>query len=175
MPLQPLLDYAAPEITRGQGSSSRTSTDIFSLACVAYHLITRRSLLQCNNNLRTVRLLLFSISCYTAFLNLRLRFSDQLLFCSSAYSHDSHFFELCRSIQATLHIFRAKASPIYHRNLCKTYVGCSILTSLGGLVLWILQVCYHKLLLFPFFLEVALHKLLIPVMSRRRRVKCLHL
>ncbi|CAM6090431.1 unnamed protein product [Calypogeia fissa] len=53
MPLQPLLEYAAPEITRGQGSSPRTSTDIFSLACVAYHLLTQRSLLQCNNNLRT--------------------------------------------------------------------------------------------------------------------------
>lgn len=54
MPLQPLLEYVAPEITRGQGSSPRTSTDIFSLACVAYHLLTQRSLLQCNNNLRTV-------------------------------------------------------------------------------------------------------------------------
>ncbi|KAL2651313.1 hypothetical protein R1flu_019441 [Riccia fluitans] len=52
MPLQPLLEYAAPELTR-QGSAPRPSTDVFGLACVAFHLLTQRSLLQCNNNLRT--------------------------------------------------------------------------------------------------------------------------
>ncbi|KAG6553544.1 hypothetical protein Mapa_004457 [Marchantia paleacea] len=52
MPLQPLLEYAAPELSR-PGSAARTSTDVFGLACVAFHLITQRSLLQCNNNLRT--------------------------------------------------------------------------------------------------------------------------
>lgn len=56
MPLQPPLDYTAPELTRKVASGPHTTTDIFSLALLAYHLLSRKPLLQCNNNLQTVRL-----------------------------------------------------------------------------------------------------------------------
>lgn len=55
MPLQPPLDYTAPELTRKVAGGPRTTTDIFSLALLAYHLLSRKPLLQCNNNLQTVR------------------------------------------------------------------------------------------------------------------------
>lgn len=54
MPLQPPLDYTAPELTRKTSSGPHPSTDIFSLALLAHHLLTHQSLLQCNNNLQTV-------------------------------------------------------------------------------------------------------------------------
>ncbi|KAG0559084.1 hypothetical protein KC19_10G077800 [Ceratodon purpureus] len=53
MPLQPPLDYTAPELTRKGTGGPVASTDIFSLALLAYHLISRQSLLQCSNNLQT--------------------------------------------------------------------------------------------------------------------------
>lgn len=55
MPLQPPLDYTAPELTRKVAGGPRTTTDIFSLALLAYHLLSHKPLLQCNNNLQTVR------------------------------------------------------------------------------------------------------------------------
>lgn len=54
MPLQPPLDYTAPELTRKGAGGPVASSDVFSLALLAYHLISRQSLLQCNNNLQTV-------------------------------------------------------------------------------------------------------------------------
>lgn len=54
MPLHPPLDYTAPELTRKSNTGPSASTDIFSLALLAYHLLSRQSLLQCKNNLRTV-------------------------------------------------------------------------------------------------------------------------
>jgi SCY1-like protein 2 len=53
MPLHPPLDYTAPELTRKSNTGPSASTDIFSLALLAYHLLSRQSLLQCKNNLRT--------------------------------------------------------------------------------------------------------------------------
>ncbi|KAJ7546397.1 hypothetical protein O6H91_08G038400 [Diphasiastrum complanatum] len=52
MPLQPYLNYTAPELTRSQGTT-RTTSDMFSLACLSYHLLARKPLIQCKNNLRT--------------------------------------------------------------------------------------------------------------------------
>ncbi|CAI5517116.1 unnamed protein product [Closterium sp. Naga37s-1] len=63
LPLQPLLDYVAPELTRrptinrSSAAASRdalASVDVFSLALLAFQLIARRRLVHANNNLRTV-------------------------------------------------------------------------------------------------------------------------
>lgn len=54
LPLQPPLDYTAPELTRKGAGGPFASTDIFSLALLAFHLLSRHSLLKCNNNLQTV-------------------------------------------------------------------------------------------------------------------------
>ncbi|CAI5490999.1 unnamed protein product, partial [Closterium sp. Naga37s-1] len=62
LPLQPLLDYVAPELTRrptinrSSAAASRdalASVDVFSLALLAFQLIARRRLVHANNNLRT--------------------------------------------------------------------------------------------------------------------------
>ncbi|KOM49311.1 hypothetical protein LR48_Vigan08g013800 [Vigna angularis] len=52
LPLQPSLNYTAPELVRSTGSSAGSSSDIFSLGCLAYHLITRKSLFDCHNNVK---------------------------------------------------------------------------------------------------------------------------
>ncbi|GJP63136.1 hypothetical protein CLOP_g20211 [Closterium sp. NIES-67] len=62
LPLQPLLDYVAPELTRratinrastSASKDARASVDVFSLALLAFQLIARRRLIHANNNLRT--------------------------------------------------------------------------------------------------------------------------
>ncbi|KAH9310107.1 hypothetical protein KI387_038018, partial [Taxus chinensis] len=53
VPLQPSLNYTAPELVRSKISNVSCSSDVFSLGCIAYHLIARRPLLDCNNNART--------------------------------------------------------------------------------------------------------------------------
>ncbi|KAH7307548.1 hypothetical protein KP509_22G064800 [Ceratopteris richardii] len=53
LPLQPPLNYTAPELTRSGASFTRASSDIFSLGCLAFHLLARRPLIDCKNNLRT--------------------------------------------------------------------------------------------------------------------------
>ncbi|KAL3324436.1 hypothetical protein AABB24_038538 [Solanum stoloniferum] len=52
IPLQPSLDYTAPELVRSKTSSVGCSSDIFSFGCLAYHLITRKPLLDCHNNVK---------------------------------------------------------------------------------------------------------------------------
>eukprot|EP01018_Ginkgo_biloba_P000863 Gb_28329 [translate_table: standard] len=53
VPLQPSLNYTAPELVQRKMSTASCSSDIFSLGCLAYHLLARRPLLDCNNNART--------------------------------------------------------------------------------------------------------------------------
>ncbi|XVF29813.1 hypothetical protein REPUB_Repub16aG0003400 [Reevesia pubescens] len=52
MPLQPSLNYTAPELVRSKASSAGCSSDIFSFGCLAYHLIARKPLFDCNNNVK---------------------------------------------------------------------------------------------------------------------------
>ncbi|KAH0463244.1 hypothetical protein IEQ34_007826 [Dendrobium chrysotoxum] len=52
LPLQPSLNYTAPELVRSQSSTLGSSADIFSFACLAYHLIARKPLLDCHNNVK---------------------------------------------------------------------------------------------------------------------------
>lgn len=52
VPLQPSLDYTAPELVRSKTPTVSCASDIFSLGCLAYHLLARRPLLECNNNAR---------------------------------------------------------------------------------------------------------------------------
>ncbi|EPS68984.1 hypothetical protein M569_05783, partial [Genlisea aurea] len=52
LPLQPSINYAAPELVRRKASSVGSACDIFSLGCLAYHLIARKPLLNCNNNVK---------------------------------------------------------------------------------------------------------------------------
>lgn len=52
LPLQPSLNYTAPELVRSNAPSTGWSSDIFSLGCVAYHLIARKSLFDCHNNVK---------------------------------------------------------------------------------------------------------------------------
>ncbi|KAK5813919.1 hypothetical protein PVK06_029370 [Gossypium arboreum] len=53
MPLQPSLNYTAPELVRSKASSAGCSSDIFSFGCLAYHLIARKPLFACHNNVKT--------------------------------------------------------------------------------------------------------------------------
>eukprot|EP00250_Pteridium_aquilinum_P016453 c23109_g2_i1 orf=408-3092(+) len=53
LPLQPPLNYIAPELTRSGASFARTSSDIFSLGCLAYHLLALHPLVDSKNNLKT--------------------------------------------------------------------------------------------------------------------------
>ncbi|XP_059629710.1 SCY1-like protein 2 A [Cornus florida] len=52
LPLQPSLDYTAPELVRSKASSVGCFTDIFSFGCIAYHLIARKPLFDCHNNVK---------------------------------------------------------------------------------------------------------------------------
>ncbi|KAK9748953.1 hypothetical protein RND81_02G092400 [Saponaria officinalis] len=52
LPLQPSLNYTAPELVRNKDSSGGCSSDIFSFGCLAYHLIARKPLLDCQNNVK---------------------------------------------------------------------------------------------------------------------------
>ncbi|KAF7824946.1 SCY1-like protein 2 [Senna tora] len=52
LPLQPSLNYTAPELVKSTASSAGWSSDIFSFGCVAYHLIARKPLFDCHNNVK---------------------------------------------------------------------------------------------------------------------------
>ncbi|KAG4969148.1 hypothetical protein JHK87_034799 [Glycine soja] len=52
LPLQPSLNYTAPELVRSTLSSAGCSSDIFSIGCLAYHLIARKPLFDCHNNVK---------------------------------------------------------------------------------------------------------------------------
>ncbi|KAI5311668.1 hypothetical protein L3X38_040841 [Prunus dulcis] len=52
LPLQPSLNYTAPELARSKESSTGCSSDIFSFGCLAYHLISHKPLLDCHNNVK---------------------------------------------------------------------------------------------------------------------------
>lgn len=54
MPLQPSLNYTAPELIRSKSPSAGCSSDIFSFGCLAYHLIARKPLFDCHNNVKMV-------------------------------------------------------------------------------------------------------------------------
>ncbi|TXG53484.1 hypothetical protein EZV62_022653 [Acer yangbiense] len=52
LPLQPSLNYTAPELVRSKTSSAGSFSDIFSFGCLAYHLIARKPLFDCHNNVK---------------------------------------------------------------------------------------------------------------------------
>ncbi|KAE9592685.1 hypothetical protein Lal_00029209 [Lupinus albus] len=52
LPVQPSLNYTAPELVRSAASSAGPSSDIFSFGCLAYHLIARKPLFDCHNNVK---------------------------------------------------------------------------------------------------------------------------
>lgn len=52
LPLQPSLNYTAPEMVRSNASSAGCYSDIFSFGCLAYHLIARKPLFDCHNNVK---------------------------------------------------------------------------------------------------------------------------
>ncbi|KFK44375.1 hypothetical protein AALP_AA1G249300 [Arabis alpina] len=52
LPLQPSLNYTAPELVRSKTSLAGTSSDIFSFGCLAYHLVARKPLFDCQNNVK---------------------------------------------------------------------------------------------------------------------------
>ncbi|XP_058196030.1 SCY1-like protein 2 A [Rhododendron vialii] len=52
LPVQPSLNYIAPELVRSKTSSVGCSSDIFSFGCLAYHLIAHKPLFDCNNNVK---------------------------------------------------------------------------------------------------------------------------
>ena len=56
LPVQPSLNYTAPELVRSKSPSAGASSDIFSFGCLAYHLVARKPLLDCNNNVKMVTL-----------------------------------------------------------------------------------------------------------------------
>lgn len=55
LPIQPSLNYTAPELVRNNATSSGSSCDIFSFGCLVYHLIARKPLLDCHNNVKMVK------------------------------------------------------------------------------------------------------------------------
>ena len=59
LPLQPSLNYTAPELVRSKTASAGSASDIFSFGCLAYHLIARKPLFDCHNNVKMV----LSIKC----------------------------------------------------------------------------------------------------------------
>ena len=71
LPLQPSLNYTAPELVRNKASPGGSYSDIFSFGCLAYHLVARKPLLDCHNNVKMVpphfnlnlALLIFIILC----------------------------------------------------------------------------------------------------------------
>ncbi|XP_051224938.1 SCY1-like protein 2 A [Lolium perenne] len=52
LPLQPSLNYTAPELVRSGDSKLGSTCDIFSFGCLAFHLVARRQLLDCHNNVK---------------------------------------------------------------------------------------------------------------------------
>ncbi|KAK1325193.1 hypothetical protein QJS10_CPA01g02136 [Acorus calamus] len=52
LPLQPSLNYTSPELVHNKPTASGCSSDIFSFGCLAYHLIARKPLLDCHNNVK---------------------------------------------------------------------------------------------------------------------------
>ncbi|CAN7130053.1 unnamed protein product [Brassica rapa subsp. narinosa] len=52
LPVQPSLNYTGPELVRSKSPSAGASSDIFSFGCLAYHLVARKPLLDCNNNVK---------------------------------------------------------------------------------------------------------------------------
>lgn len=52
LPLQPSLNYTAPELVRPKAPSFGCSSDIFSFGCLAYHLIAKKPLFDCHNNVK---------------------------------------------------------------------------------------------------------------------------
>ncbi|XLR19276.1 hypothetical protein S83_047188, partial [Arachis hypogaea] len=50
--LQPSFNYTGPELVRSTMPFAGWSSDIFSFGCVAYHLIARKSLFDCHNNVK---------------------------------------------------------------------------------------------------------------------------
>ncbi|CAK9313984.1 unnamed protein product [Citrullus colocynthis] len=52
LPLQPSLNYTAPELVRSKSSLAGCSSDIFSFGCLAYHLVARKPLFDCHNNVK---------------------------------------------------------------------------------------------------------------------------
>ncbi|XP_078167971.1 SCY1-like protein 2 A [Carex rostrata] len=52
LPLQPSLNYTAPELVRNRGSTITSSSDMFSFGCLAYHLAAKKPLLDCHNNVK---------------------------------------------------------------------------------------------------------------------------
>nr|BAF01849.1 hypothetical protein [Arabidopsis thaliana] len=52
LPVQPSLNYTAPELMRSKSPSAGASSDIFSFGCLAYHLVARKPLFDCNNNVK---------------------------------------------------------------------------------------------------------------------------
>jgi SCY1-like protein 2 len=52
LPLQPSLNYTAPELVRSKTSSAGVSSDIFSFGCLTYHLVARKPLFDCHNNVK---------------------------------------------------------------------------------------------------------------------------
>jgi SCY1-like protein 2 len=54
LPLQPSLNYTAPELVRSKAPSAGCSSDIFSFGCLAYQLIAHKPLFDCHNNVKMV-------------------------------------------------------------------------------------------------------------------------
>ncbi|KAL8167086.1 hypothetical protein V2J09_008585 [Rumex salicifolius] len=52
LPLQPSLNYTAPELVQSKSSSVGWFSDIFSFGCLAYHLISHKPLFDCHNNVK---------------------------------------------------------------------------------------------------------------------------
>lgn len=52
LPLQPSLNYTAPELVRSKAPSTGCSSDIFSFGCLAYQLIAHKPLFDCHNNVK---------------------------------------------------------------------------------------------------------------------------
>ncbi|CAA6672931.1 unnamed protein product [Spirodela intermedia] len=52
LPLQPSLNYTAPELVRSKALSAVCASDMFSFGCLAYHLVAHKSLLNCHNNVK---------------------------------------------------------------------------------------------------------------------------
>lgn len=68
LPLQPSLNYTAPELVRSRDTQIGCAVDIFSLACVSYHLLAHKPLLDCNNNVKMVRRnFIIFIPCFVCF------------------------------------------------------------------------------------------------------------
>ncbi|KAK6937961.1 Protein kinase domain [Dillenia turbinata] len=53
LPLQPSLNYTAPELVRSKVTLAGSYSDIFSFGCLAYHLVAWKPLFDCHNNVKT--------------------------------------------------------------------------------------------------------------------------